>query len=207
MNKTHQYRPVVYFVLAFAITWINGFILVVQSHQGGDKNIIFLLLAYMGPYIAALIMMFVFSDKAFRADFRKRIYNLRLIRKNYIPFTLFFLPVAMVISILISTVFGQPLEQLRFAEEFKVFDGEVILSMIILVLVPPLAIIMNYLYYKNRRSIFLVALFHILVNYSSELFEANQVSKCIFTLVLAVVAAIIVIRNKSFFFQDKMIDA
>ncbi|MCK4654469.1 MAG: CPBP family intramembrane metalloprotease, partial [Candidatus Cloacimonetes bacterium] len=71
----------------------------------------------------------------------------------------------------------------------------------------PLAIIMNYLYYKNRRSIFLLALFHILVNYSSELFEANQISKCIFTIVLAIVAVIIIIRNKSFFFQDKMIDA
>ena len=216
--------------------------------------------------------MFVFCDKDFRADFRKRIYNLRLIKKNYIPFTLFFLPITMVISILISIVFGQPSEQLRFAEEFKIFNGEVILSMIILVLVPlleelgwrgygvdslaskfnlfrtsmifgvlwgvwhlpaffmknsyqsslwgqhplfavnffvgiiPLAIIMNYLYYRNRRSIFLIALFHILVNYSSELFEANQISKCIFTLLLSVVAVIIVIRNKSFFFQDKMIE-
>ncbi|MBC8485643.1 MAG: CPBP family intramembrane metalloprotease [Candidatus Cloacimonetes bacterium] len=272
MITNYKYKPTVYFILAFAITWINGFIIAVQSHQGVDKNIIFLLLAYMGPYIAALIMMFVFCDKDFRADFRKRIYNLRLIKKNYIPFTLFFLPITMVISILISIVFGQPSEQLRFAEEFKIFNGEVILSMIILVLVPlleelgwrgygvdslaskfnlfrtsmifgvlwgvwhlpaffmknsyqsslwgqhplfavnffvgiiPLAIIMNYLYYRNRRSIFLIALFHILVNYSSELFEANQISKCIFTLLLSVVAVIIVIRNKSFFFQDKMIE-
>ena len=44
----------------------------------------------------------------------------------------------MVISILISIAFGQPVEQLRFAEAFKVYDVEVILSMIILVLVPVL---------------------------------------------------------------------
>ena len=62
MNKTHQYRPAIYFVLAFAITWINGFILAAQSYQGGDKNIINLF------FIAALIMMYVFADKAFRAD-------------------------------------------------------------------------------------------------------------------------------------------
>lgn len=271
MITNYKYKPTVYFIIAFAITWINGAFLAVQSHQG-DKNIINLLLAYMGPYIAALIMMFVFGDKAFRADFRKRIYNLRLIKISYIPFALFFLPMAMVISILISITFGQPIEQLQFAEEFKIFSGEVILSMIILVLVPfleelgwrgygvdslankfslfktslifgvlwgvwhlpvffiknsyqislweqhplfavnffvgiiPLAIIMNYLYYKNRRSIFLLALFHILVNYSSEIFEANQISKCIFTFLLSIIAVIIVIRNKSFFFQDKMIE-
>jgi len=269
MNKTYQYRPTIFFALAFAITWVNGFMLAAQSHQG-EKNIINLLLAYMGPFIAALIMMYLFTDKAFRADFRRRIYDLRLINKNYLPFVIFFLPVAMVISILISIAFGQPVEQLRFAEEFKIFDGEVILSMIILVLVPvleelgwrgygvdslaskfnllntslifaalwgiwhlpvffiegsyhiliweqhplfalnffvgffPLVIIMNYLYYKNQRSIFLLALFHVLVNYSSELFEANQISKCIFTLVLTGVAVMIIIRNKGFFFKDKM---
>ncbi len=272
MNKTHQYRPLIYFILAFTITWVNGFILAAQSHQGEDKNIIFLLLTYMGPCIAALIMMFVFCNKSFRANFIKRICDLRLINKKYIPFTLFVLPITMVVSILISIVFGQPLEQLRFAENFKIFDGEVVLSMIVLVVVPVLeelgwrgygvdslaskfnlfetsmifgvlwsvwhlpaffiknsyqsslwmnhplfavnffvgiillAIIMNYLYYKNRRSIFLVILFHILANYSSELFEANQVSKCIFTLILAVVAVFIIIRNKYFFFHVKMID-
>jgi len=270
MNKTHEYRPTIFFALAFIITWINGFILAVQSHQGSDKNIINLLLAYMGPFIAALIMMYVFADKTFRADFRKRIYDPRLINKKYLPFVIFFLPLSMVISILISIALGQPVEQLRFAEEFKIFEGEVILSMIILVLVPvleelgwrgygvdslaskfnlfktsiifaalwgiwhlpvffidgsyqstlwkqhplfainffvgffPLVIIMNYLFYKNLRSISLIALFHVLANYSSELFEANQISKCIFTLILTLVAVIIIIRNKGFFFRDKM---
>lgn len=244
--------------------------LAVQSHQGGDKSIINLLLAYMGPFLAALIMMYLFADKAFRANFRKRSYDLRLINKNCLPFVFFFLPLAMVSSILISIAFGQPAAQLRFAEEFKIFDGEVILSMIILVLVPvleelgwrgygvdslaskfnlfktslifgalwgiwhlpvffikdsyqsslwgqhplfainffvgifPLVIIMNYLFYKNQRSIFLLALFHILVNYSSELFEATQVSKCIFTLVLTATAVIIIMRDKGFFIKDKM---
>jgi len=270
MNKTHQYRPVVYFALAFAITWINGFSLAVQSHLGGDKNIINLMLAYMGPLIAALIMMYVFADGTFRADFRRRICDLRLIDKNYLPFVLFFLPLAMVVSILISIAFGQPAEQLRVAEALNVFEGEAILSMIILVLVPvleelgwrgygvdslaskfnlfsasiifgilwaiwhlpvffikgsyqlslweqnplfainffvgilPLAIIMNYLYYMNQRSITLLALFHVIVNFSSELFEADQISKCVLTLVLIVAAAAIVVRNRRFFFVDKM---
>lgn len=266
----HQYRPAIYFALAFAITWINGFILAVQSHQGGDKNILNLLLAYMGPFIAAIIVMHVFADKAFRADFRRRIFDLGLINRRYLPFVIFFLPLAMIISIIISIAFGQPAEQLHLAENFKVFEGEALLSMVILVLVPvleelgwrgygvdslaskfnlfgasmifgalwaiwhlpvffikgsyqmslleqnplfalnflvgiiPMAIIMNYLYYRNRRSIALIALFHITANISSELFLANQISKCILTLVITAVAAIIIIGNRSFFFEEKM---
>ncbi|VVB70054.1 CAAX prenyl protease 2 [uncultured archaeon] len=270
MNSSHQYRPSVYFAIAFAITWINGFILAVQSHQGYDKSIVNLLLAYMGPFIAALIMIYVFADKSFRADFGRRIFDLGLINKRYLPFVLFFLPVAMVISIIISITFGQSVEQFRLASEFKIFEGDSILSMLILVLVPvleelgwrgygvdslvskfnlfessiifgvlwsiwhlpvffikgsyqlslleqnpifalnffvgiiPLAIIMNYLFYKNGRSITLIALFHVTANFSAEIFEANQISKCILTLVIIVVAAIIIIRNKSFFFKQKM---
>jgi membrane protease YdiL (CAAX protease family) len=270
MYGSHRYRPTLYFVLAFAVTWINGFILAAQVRQGAEKNMLHLFLAYMGPLLAALFMMYVFADKPFRADYRRRIYDLRLIDKRYLPFTFLLLPLAMIAAIGISIVLGQPAEQLRFAEAFKIFDGEVIFSMVLLVLVPvleelgwrgygvdslankynlfitslifgalwglwhlpaffiegsyqaslwgqhpifainfivgviPLAFIMNYLFYRNRRSIALLALFHVMVNYSSEVFEANQISKCIFTLILTAVAVALVLRNREFFFTEKM---
>lgn len=269
MKKQIKYRPFIFFLLAFFITWMNGFILAAQSSAGEEKSIINLLLAYLGPFIAALILILI-SGRQFRTDFRKRITGISLIKLKYLPLTVFLAPLAIFLSILISIIFGQPAEQLRFAEAFKVFDGELILSMIILALVPvleelgwrgygvdslaskfnlfntslifgtlwglwhlpvffirgsyqgglwdahplfavnffagifPLAVIINYLYYKNNRSILLIALFHVIINYSSEVFEANQISKCINTLVLAVVALIIVLRNKDFFFKDKM---
>ncbi len=270
MSTIYRYRPTLYFVLAFAVTWINGFILAAQSRQGAEKNMLHLFLAYMGPLLAALFMMYVFADKPFRADFRRRIYDLRLIDKRYLPFTFLLLPLAMVAAIGISIVLGQPADQLQFAQAFKIFDGEVIFSMILLVLVPvleelgwrgygvdslaskyslfvtsllfgvlwslwhlpaffivgsyqaslwgqnpifainfivgviPLAFITNYLFYKNQRSIALLALFHVVVNYSSEVFEANQISKCIFTLILTAVAVALVLRNREFFFTEKM---
>ena len=270
MFRIDRYRPTLYFVLAFAVTWTSGFILAAESHQGNAKNMFLLFLAYMGPLLAALFMMYAFAGKPFRADFRRRIVDLRLIDKRYLPFTLLFPPLAMVSAIGISVALGQPSDQLHFASAFKIFDGEAILSMIILVLVPvleelgwrgygvdslaskfnlfvtslifgalwgiwhlpsmfiegsyqaslwgqhpifainffvgiiPLAFIMNWLYYRNRRSIALLALFHVIVNYSSEIFEANQVSKCIFTLILAAVAMIIVLRNRGFFFTETM---
>jgi membrane protease YdiL (CAAX protease family) len=270
MGTIHRYRPTLYFVLAFAVTWINGFVLAAQSRQGAEKYMLHLFLAYMGPLLAALFMMYVFAGKSYRVDYRRRIFDLRLIDKGYLPFALLFLPMAMVAAIGISIVLGQPAEQLRFAAAFKIFDGEVIFSMILLVLVPvleelgwrgygvdslaskfnlfvtslifgalwglwhlpaffidgsyqaslwgqnpifainflvgviPLAFILNFLYYKNRRSIALLMLLHVLVNYSSEVFEANQISKCIFTLILTAVALTLVFRNRNFFFTEKM---
>ena len=270
MTKPHTYRPVIYFGLAFLITWIAGGALAYQVSRGAEKSILLLFIGYMGPYIAALLMMYVYADRSFRADFRNRIVNLRRIRPEDVSVVFLILPVAMIVSILISTLAGQPIEQLRFAEAFKVFDGEVVFSMILLALVPileelgwrgygvdslrqkfnlftaslvfgalwaiwhlpiffipgsyqaslwpqnplyainffagilPLALIMNFLYYRNRRSIALTALFHILVNYSSEIFEATQVSKCILTLVLTLLAAMIVMRNTKFFFESPM---
>ncbi|QVK20739.1 CPBP family intramembrane metalloprotease [Mycoplasmatota bacterium] len=270
--KGHKYRTLLYFGLAFAITWINGFILAYQSHNSGSKNMIVLLLAYMGPFIAALIIFAILREKGLFKDFRRRLVNVKLINIRYLPFTLLILPIGMIVSILISVIFGQPIEQLTFAQEFKVFDGEMILSVIILALVPileelgwrgygvdsimhknnlfrtsiifgliwglwhlpvffiegsyqtslwimnpiyainffvgiiPLVFIMNWLYYKNKRSILLVAVFHVFVNFTSEIFEANQVSKCILTLVLFGVAFVLVKRDPEFFFSKKLED-
>jgi membrane protease YdiL (CAAX protease family) len=269
--KDVKYRPITFFSLAFGITWICGFVMAAQVRNGGEKNLILLLLAYLGPYFAALLVMFFFHDREFRADFRKRIYSLKLIRAKYVPLVLFIMPVGLVLSILISILFGQPVEQLRLAEEFNVLDGEIILSMIILLLVPfleelgwrgygvdslldrfnlftgslifgflwglwhlpvffipnsyqaslwqqnpifainffvgiiPLAIIANYIYVKNNRSILLIIVFHWMVNYSLEILQPNQISKCIFTLVLFAIAAFITVRDRDFLFKSEVL--
>lgn len=65
----------------------------------------------------------------------------------------------------------------------------------------PLAVIMNWLYFENNRSILVASVFHIAVNYASELFSANQVSKTIMTTVLIGIACIIVIKNKDTFVE------
>ena len=270
MMSKYQYKPTIYFIFAIAITWISGFTLAVQSRQGGEANIFYIILCVFGPCLAALIMMVFFGNKALRIDFRKRLFNIGLINKKYLPFVIFFLPLAMVVSILISIAFGQPADQLRFTEGFIALEGEAVFGMILLVLISvveelgwrgygvdslaskfnlfktslifgalwgawhlplffikdtyqngvwvqnpifainffvglfPLVFIMNYLFYKNQRSISLLALFHVMVNICAELFAANQVSKCIFTVVLTAVAVLIVIRNKEFFFKNKM---
>jgi len=268
--KEYIYKTKLYFILAFAITWVFGGILIYQSYTTGEKSILALLIAYMGPFIAYLVIMFMDKNKEYRKDFRSRLTSLKRAKGRYWLFALLFLPVMILLSITISLVFGQSAEQYQIAEELQVFSGELVLSMIILALVPfleelgwrgygvdaltknntvlksalifgllwalwhlpvffikgsyqaglwemnpiyalnffvgiiPLAVIMNWLYYRSNRSMLVLIVFHILVNLSSELFSATQISKCILTLVLFVVAGILYYLDKERLFNKKL---
>lgn len=271
--KKHQYKPLQYFLIAFAITWVNGFLLAFQGSSGGERSVVNLLLAYMGPFLAAVLFFIAYRKDGLWEDFICRLWRFEGVKIRYILFSILLLPASILVAIWISIAFGQPGEQLQLAEELQVFSGEAFLSLVVLILVPileelgwrgygvdslydkfhlfktswifgllwgawhlpvffipgsyqgslwgmnpvfainffvgiiPLAFIMNWIYYKNNRSIWLVALFHIMVNLSSELFQANQISKCILTLVLAVVAAGIVYGDRATFFAVKSAQA
>jgi membrane protease YdiL (CAAX protease family) len=66
-------------------------------------------------------------------------------------------------------------------------------------------ILMNWMYYKNNRSISAAILFHFTFVLFSELLQTEPVTKCIVTLVLLLISIAIVARNKEFFFAEKAI--
>lgn len=61
--------------------------------------------------------------------------------------------------------------------------------------------ITNWLYFKNHRSIIVTLIFHIIIVFASEIFEATQIAKCIQTIILCVISIFIIIREKKFFFS------
>lgn len=63
----------------------------------------------------------------------------------------------------------------------------------------PAAIIANWLYYANGRSILIGVLFHAAANGAAELLSAGQVAKCIATAVWAVVAIVIIVFDRTTF--------
>lgn len=62
-------------------------------------------------------------------------------------------------------------------------------------------ILMNWMYYRNNRSIVAAILFHFMFNFLSVLFQTDQFTKCIITAILLVVSVVIILRNKEFFFD------
>jgi uncharacterized protein len=69
----------------------------------------------------------------------------------------------------------------------------------------PVAIIINWLYYRNNRSIIACFLFHLSVDLASEMFQVEQFTKCIGTGFLIIIAAWIVISDRKFFFENNIV--
>jgi len=74
-----------------------------------------------------------------------------------------------------------------------------------LVSIIPFVLLMNWLYYKTGRNIVIAIVFHISAVYFNEIFATHPDSKIIQTILLLALATTIVLNDRSFFFQRKII--
>jgi uncharacterized protein len=70
----------------------------------------------------------------------------------------------------------------------------------------PATILMNWMYYKNDRSITAAILFHFILNLFSVLFQTEQFTKCIISILLLGIAFVVIFTNKAFFLTTKDFD-
>ena len=68
----------------------------------------------------------------------------------------------------------------------------------------PFVILMNWLYYKTNRNILVAAIFHITAGYFNEIFSTHPDSKCIQTVILLIVSAIVVVKERDLFFRKSL---
>lgn len=67
----------------------------------------------------------------------------------------------------------------------------------------PLTIVMNWVYFKNNRSILIVILFHMAVNIFCSLFHLQLPTKIILMILLWLVAGIVMMKDKQIFFNHE----
>jgi uncharacterized protein len=270
MKTETVYKPVRFFVITFLITWITWFIAAYFSYQKGMEGVqlLFMVPGLFAPFIAVLIMMSGAKNKELRKDFWDRL-SLKKIKLSYLPAILLIMPFALFLATALSLLFGQSANQFLLSSEYKIMDGQVLLSLLILFLAPtleelgwrgygvdslrskfnlfkttmlfallwalwhlplffingyyqhelwdtnivyvinffvsilPATVLMNWMYYKNNRSITAAILFHFFLNLFSVLFQTEQFTKCIITIILLIISIVIIIRNKEFFFDQK----
>ena len=70
-----------------------------------------------------------------------------------------------------------------------------------LVSIIPFVLLMNWLYYKSNRNIIVPIIFHISAVYFNEIFATNPDSKIIQTVLLLILATILILKEKDFFFK------
>ena len=131
MQRYDRYRPVLFFTMAYGITWVPWAIGAYLGSQPAGEAYAFLfnLVGLLGPVAATLFLIMTSCNSALKTDFQNRLFNPRRIRLVYaivaiaLPFILIWL------SIWLSVWFGQP------ADQFRLAGGARVLALIVLAMV------------------------------------------------------------------------
>ena len=140
MLTQYQYKPGLFFGLTFALTWICWCGAAYLSHQTGTELTAGALmgLGLLGPLAACLALVFSSKNPQLKKDFLNKLLNPTLIKPVYLPLVFLFLPLVMVLAIILSTPFGQSLDQLRLTSDISIMDGRPLMSLLIPFLAPAL---------------------------------------------------------------------
>ena len=94
-----------------------------------------------------------------------------------------------------------PLSTLRNYYQSNLIETGWIYGVNFLVSIIPYVLLMNWLYYKTGRNNLIAIVFHITAGYFYEIFATHPDSKIIQTILLLILATVIVLKEKNFFFQ------
>ena len=116
-------------------------------------------------------------------------------------FTLFS---ASLLFALFWAVWHAPLALIKDYYQANVVQSGLLYTLNFPVSILPFVVIMNWLYYRAERNIWIAALFHFTAGYFNELFAVHPMSKVIQTGLLLVVAAVIMLAERKLFFGGKL---
>ena len=94
-----------------------------------------------------------------------------------------------------------PLIFVNNSYQYEIFHQNIWYGVNFFVSIIPMGVIVSWVCIKNRKSIIAAILFHFIINMSQEILAMSQAAKCIETVVLTVVAAVIVLLDKEMFFS------
>ena len=117
----YRYRPLRFYATCFAVTWIFWILAAVVSKSGNDNGISSLLMLFglTAPAVTAVITVLASGSKALKADLKRKLIGFYRIKPLSILMAVVGFMVIIVLSILLSLLAGQSLEQFAFTEDFS----------------------------------------------------------------------------------------
>ena len=131
MNTKYTYRPVRFYVTTISATW--GFWFCALIFKEGFICTLTMLLGLLSPAIIALITVFGSKSKELKADFKRKIFRFYKLRPKYIFAAVIIFALIVGCSILLSTFWGQSLNQFSVTEGFS-FTGAGVTSAFLTIL-------------------------------------------------------------------------
>ena len=108
----------------------------------------------------------------------------------------------LVTSVIFGIVWGiwhMPLSYVKGYYQNVLVETGIIYSINFLASLIPYLIVGNWIYYKTKRNMFLIIIFHLLAGFSNEIFQTHPDSKIIQTALLLILSIIIILKEKTFF--------
>lgn len=131
----YKYKPFLFFVLTYIFTWLNWFVSAYFSRTSDSETLytIFMALGLFAPATVALVLILKSKNKQLKKDYIDKVVNLKRIQPSTIAAMVLIMPFAILVSILLSTLCGQSMEQLSLADGFSFSVGTVPSLIVLLV--------------------------------------------------------------------------
>lgn len=94
-----------------------------------------------------------------------------------------------------------PLIFVNNSYQYEIFHQNIWFGVNFFISIIPMGVIISWMCIKNGKSVMAAIFFHFVINLSQELLAITQFTKCIETLVLTVVVAVIIALDKELFFS------
>lgn len=121
MNN-YTYRPVRFYVTSFAATWAFWIAAILIKHE---ISMMFMMLGLMAPAVIAIITVATSKNAALKQDFKRKLIGFYRIKPLNILIAVLGFSVIVALSILLSLLFGQSIDQFSFTEGFSFSIGGV----------------------------------------------------------------------------------
>ncbi len=99
-----------------------------------------------------------------------------------------------------------PLSFIKDYYQHQVMETGILYSINFAVSLFPFVIIMNWLYFRTGRNIFVTIIFHLTAGFANEIFATHPMSKVIQTIILLIISVIILWKERDLFFTLKYND-
>ena len=127
MKKIYQYKPVRFYGIVFALTWMFWFAAANAGHNiadGGDGiSLALMLCGLLVPPVTALLTILLSKSAALKKDLRDKLIGLFRVKPFIVITAVVLFGAIIAVSILLSTFFGQSINQFSFTDDFSFAGG------------------------------------------------------------------------------------
>jgi len=126
MEQTkYIYKPKKFYIITFATTWF--FWLFAILFNDGLTNTLGMVLGGLCPATVAIVTVFTSKSDKLKKDFKRKIFNFWKLKPLYIIAAILIFSAIVASSILLSTLFGESLDQFSLTKDFS-FTGVGVMS-------------------------------------------------------------------------------